>query len=124
MLKAQLLLGRRNFDEAIQLLNQLINEEPSSAKAHYLIGLGHLGKGETRIAKAELIKALELNSTLVEARLLLAEIYLRERDFTFAQKEIQGVWRWTRQISRQSCFWEMSICSRENLFRPRKLMNP
>ena len=72
MVKAELLLARRQFDEAIQLLNPLINEEPNSARAHYLMGLAHIGKGETRLAKADLGRTLELSPNHIKSRLLLA----------------------------------------------------
>lgn len=41
------------------------------AEAHYLIGLGHLGKGEPTEAKAELEKAVELDPNHLGARTML-----------------------------------------------------
>ena len=77
----------KNFPEAIGIFDQLVKEEPRSARAHYLKGFCHLGKGETQVAKTSLAKAVELNPKYVNAKMLLAEIALKERDFEMAQKE-------------------------------------
>ena len=50
-----------------------------------------MSKGETRIAKISLGKTVELNPRYLKAKLLLAGIYLRERDFDLAKKESEDV---------------------------------
>jgi tetratricopeptide (TPR) repeat protein len=87
MLKGELLVYQHKFDEAVLLFDQLIKEEPKLARSYYFKGLAHLGKGENRIAKTALGKAVELNPKYVKAKLLLAEIYMREHDYSMAQKE-------------------------------------
>ena len=48
-------------------------------------------KGTPSMAKASLAKVVELNSRHIKARLLLADIYFKERDFDLAKKESQDV---------------------------------
>jgi tetratricopeptide (TPR) repeat protein len=91
MLKGELFVYQHKYDEAIALFGQLIKEEPGFARSYYFKGLAHLRKGENRIAKTALGKAVELNPKFIKAKLLLAEIYMRERDFSMAQKESDEV---------------------------------
>ena len=51
-----------------------------SAQAHYLLGLGHLGKGEAAEARKEFEKALELNYGLTGAARLLDFVLSRPRE--------------------------------------------
>ena len=80
-----------DIEKAIELFDLLIKEEPRSVRSHYFRGLAYLGKSETRIAKASLGKAAELDPRSVEVKLLLAETYIRERDFVLAQKECEEI---------------------------------
>ena len=43
------------------------------------------------LAKSSLLKATELNPNLVEARLILADFYLKERDKDLAREQIESV---------------------------------
>ena len=52
MLQSELLIAKRDFGPAVELLNQLIQEEPKSARAHYFKGLAHFGQGDVRLAQA------------------------------------------------------------------------
>ena len=91
LLKAEILAARREFASAIEILDQLIKEDPRAARAYYFKGFSHYGKGEFNSAKPVLAKAVELQPTFIKARLLLAEVYLRARDFELAQKETQEI---------------------------------
>ena len=76
MLKGELLVAKREFPAAVELLSQLIQDEPKSARVHYFKGLAHFGQGDTRLASAALAKSLELEPGNLRAHLLLAEIAL------------------------------------------------
>jgi len=91
LLKAELLTLRKKFNEAIGMLDSLIKEEPGSARAHYVSGLAHMGKGDINTAKADISRAVELSRRFAKARLLLAELHFREREYKWAQKEAQEV---------------------------------
>ena len=47
------------------------SDRPAKAQAHYLIGLGHLGKGDKTEAKTEFQKAVELEANHLGARTML-----------------------------------------------------
>ena len=80
MLKAEWLVAKRDFGAAVELLGQLVQDEPKSARVHYIKGVAHFGQGDPRMANAALVKSLELEPGNVRAHLLLAEIALNERD--------------------------------------------
>jgi Flp pilus assembly protein TadD len=81
MMKGEIAAFNKDFSEAIAIFDQLVKEEPRSARAHYLKGFCHLGKGETQVAKTSLTKAVELNPKDVKAKMLLAEIALKRAGF-------------------------------------------
>ena len=87
MLKGELLVKKSEFDAALALFDQLIAEEPGSARAYYFKGLSHFGLGDINPTAKTLSKAIELGPAFVNARLLMAEIYLRKRDFALAQEQ-------------------------------------
>jgi TolA-binding protein len=63
-------------DEAADFFAKFGERESSQARqasAHYLIGLGHLGKGEAEDARAEFAQAAKLNVSHVWARQLLKD---------------------------------------------------
>ena len=90
MLKAEILIAKQEFGPAIELLDQLIQEEPKAGRAHYLKGLAHFSRRDGRLAQAALAKSLELEPGNTRAHLLLAEIYLQERDGERARKEAEA----------------------------------
>lgn len=66
---------RLSQDEAADFFAKFGERESSQARqasAHYLIGLGHLGKGETEDAKTEFAQAAKLNVSHVWAREMLS----------------------------------------------------
>jgi tetratricopeptide (TPR) repeat protein len=91
VLKGEILTSKRQFDDAITLFGQLMKEEPNNARIYYFKGLAHLGQGETRLGRADVAKAVELNPRFIKAKLLLAELYFRDRDYVQAQKESESV---------------------------------
>ena len=91
MLKGELLVKNREFDAALSLFDRLIAEEPGAARAYYFKGLSHFGLGDINPAGTTLVKAVELDPAFVNARLLLAEIYLRKRDFALAQEQALAI---------------------------------
>ena len=91
MFKGEIMVAKRQFDDAAALFGQLIQEEPSSGRAYYFKGVANLGRGEARLGKADVAKAVELNPRHIKARLLLSEIYYRERSFDQALKESEAV---------------------------------
>ena len=91
MLKGELLIRKRKFEAALELFSQLIEEQPGATRAYYFKGLAHFGMNDTNSAKTALFKAVELDAALAKARLLLAEIYLRNHDFALAQEQATHV---------------------------------
>jgi Tfp pilus assembly protein PilF len=89
LLKAEILIPRQEYSPAIEILDQLIKEDPRDARVHYFKGFAHFTKGEVKSAKLALATAVDLQPTFIKAQLLLAEAYLRTRDIELAKKENQ-----------------------------------
>ncbi len=92
-LKGRIYLINKDFDRALPLFDLTVRERPDNPMAHYFKALCLLGKGETRLAQESLLKALELDSRLLDARLILAELYLGERNNELARQQIDEALR-------------------------------
>jgi tetratricopeptide (TPR) repeat protein len=90
-LKARLYLAKKDFNNGLERLELVLRDQPENSAALYLKGLCLINKGELELAKGSLLKAVEVNPRLVEARLILAEFYLRSRDKELARKQIDSV---------------------------------
>ncbi len=87
-LKGRVYLVNKDFDNALPLFDLTVSDRPNNAMAHYFKALCLLGKGEEKPAQSSLLKAVELNSQLLDARLILAEFYLQERNIDLARQQI------------------------------------
>ncbi len=86
MLKGEILVLKRNFEAALALFGSLLKDEPEAERAHYFMGVAHLGDGAASRARASLERAVNLDPGYDKAKLLLAEIALRQRDFGEARR--------------------------------------
>ena len=87
LLKSEILLSKNDFIQAVDLLNQLAEEETESDRVQFLMALAHSGRGDATQAKAKAARALELNPRNVQAHILLADLHYREGNFAVAEKE-------------------------------------
>jgi tetratricopeptide (TPR) repeat protein len=87
-LKGRIYLVKREFENALGRFNLVVRERPRYALAYYFKALCLIGKGENKLAEPDLMKALELNPRLLDARLILAETYLRQREKDLARQQI------------------------------------
>jgi tetratricopeptide (TPR) repeat protein len=90
-LNGEILLAENNYDEAAEVFDKLVKEDPQSALAHYFKAVSYIGKNETGSAKTALLRAVELDPKLLRAKLLLASIYLQEQAYDLAEKESREV---------------------------------
>jgi len=87
MLKGELYILNKQFVEAFLLFEDLAKQEPRSARAHYFKGIAHVGKNEAGLAKTSLLRAIELNPRFIKAKIVLADLYMRDKAFELARKE-------------------------------------
>jgi len=111
--KGRIFFLKKDFLRALPRFDQTINKTPKNAMAYYYKALCLLGKGmgdredvdlfraaagklgdqETwakGLAQANLHTAVELDPNLLEPRLVLAELYLEEKEPEKARKQIEG----------------------------------
>jgi tetratricopeptide (TPR) repeat protein len=89
-LKGRLYLIRKDFDNALECFDFVVREDSRNAMAHYYKALCLMGKGDRKLAEQDLLQAVELKSDLLDARLILAESYLRERNQRLARQQIES----------------------------------
>ncbi len=80
-LKGRLALARRQPDDAITLLQQAIQEEPTLSSAHYYLGLAHWQNRNPALARSAFAAASEIVPTAIDPHLALAEVSLQLRAF-------------------------------------------
>jgi tetratricopeptide (TPR) repeat protein len=90
-LKGKIHLARRHFVDAQDRFDRIIRESPGSALGYYFKALALIGNGERRSGEGVLMKAIELNPQLVDARMILVELYLLDGNNSHARKEIERV---------------------------------
>jgi tetratricopeptide (TPR) repeat protein len=87
-LKGQLHLRKRDFSNALERFDLVVRESPRNARGYYFKGLSLIGKGEANQARQNLLEAVELDPRMLEARLMLAEFYLREKNKDLSREQI------------------------------------
>jgi tetratricopeptide (TPR) repeat protein len=83
--KVELVEGR--VDEAVQLLEQLIQIEPQSAEAHSVLAMAFIEQRKLRRARAELVSALRIDPARFHLRRFLSRVAadLGENELALAQ---------------------------------------
>lgn len=84
--QAKLWLVERRYEEAANLLRQVIEEQPQAA-AHMLLGNAYLNLGHEDLARGEFLAALQADTTNVPARMQLAALYLKSGSRELAAQE-------------------------------------
>ena len=90
LLKGRIFFVRRDFGNALERFDLVVRESPRNAMAYYFRGLSHIGKGDSKMGQQDLLKAVEFYPGLLEARLILAEFYLNERNADLARQQIDA----------------------------------
>jgi tetratricopeptide (TPR) repeat protein len=90
-LKGRIHLVRRDFGPAQDRFDRILQESPANAVGYYFKALALIGKGERQSGEGILMKALELNPQLVDARMILAEFHLLDGNNALARGEIERV---------------------------------
>ena len=91
ILSAEIKIFRKKYQSAIEILSKIIEQEPGSEIAHFLIGRAYNGIGDANIAETYFQKAIDLNPNFARAKTQLAEMHYRNEDFRLAEKEAREV---------------------------------
>jgi Tfp pilus assembly protein PilF len=89
-LKGRIFILRKEFPSALERFDLVVRENPRNPMAYYFRALSQIGKGENKLAERDLLKAVELNPGLFDAKLILADIYLRGRNQELARQQIEA----------------------------------
>ena len=78
--RGEMLVAAGKYDQAEVDLNRVVALQPDSASVHYVLARLHLARGTSRIYRQELLKALQLDPTLLLVRIEAAQDLLANRD--------------------------------------------
>ena len=79
LVKGRLALMDKDFDQAIKCFNKVLEKASKDPQTLYFRALAYLGKGKIKDAEDDLVTCTVQAPNFLKARLLLADIYLRER---------------------------------------------
>jgi len=84
LVAAKIKLGSGDLDGAVSQLRQAIDARPNWAQAHHLLGLALAAQEDYSAARVELGRALEIDSSHADAKLILAQVHFKlgEWDYT------------------------------------------
>ena len=86
MLSGQLHILKNEFATAVEIFDGLLKLEPRSDRVRYFKALAHFKNGDIEAAKLSAMETLKLKPFNINAKLLLAQVYLKEGNFDLAQK--------------------------------------
>ena len=89
--KAEQAYRQRDFDAALELLNQVDATAPNQAASYNLRGEILMAQGKEDEAEAALRNALVANPQLLNARYNLARIPFKKRDYETARKQLEAI---------------------------------
>jgi len=90
-LAATFLLDKGDIAKALSELQAVVTRAPENPVAHFNLGRAHLARGEWEQARQQFMKAIELRSDYVGARLALAQLQVSRNEFEGAFKSAEGV---------------------------------
>jgi tetratricopeptide (TPR) repeat protein len=90
-LAATLLLDKGDINRALTELQAVVARAPNNAVAHYNLGRAHEARGESEQARQEYQKAVDIRPDYVLARLAVAQLQLRKREWDAALRTAEQV---------------------------------
>ena len=90
-LSATLLLDKGDINRALTELQAVVARAPNNAVAHYNLGRAHEARGESEQARQEYQKAVEIRPDYLLARLAVAQLQLRKREWDAALRTAEQV---------------------------------
>ena len=89
--RAQEYLAQAKVNEAIVEYKNALKADPSSAEAHYEIGMALLSRATARAGYRELVRAADLKPDFIKARFQLALIHAANKDTKRAKQELEKI---------------------------------
>jgi len=90
-LAATLLLDKGDINRALTELQAVVARAPNNAVAHYNLGRAHEARGESEQARQEYQKAVDIRPDYLLARLAVAQLQLRKREWDAALRTAEQV---------------------------------
>ena len=85
IVQSRILISKKQFDEALGLLNKIDWSTPNSDEIKFLFGQAYLGKGDDEKAQAHFAKALELNPSNLDAFGFVYNSAMARKDVKYAK---------------------------------------
>ena len=91
--KAKDYLAQAKLNEAIVEYKNALRADPSSAEAHYELGMALLKQGGGRTGYNELVRAIDLKPDFIKARFQIATMHAMSKDIQRAKQELEKIRR-------------------------------
>lgn len=88
LMKAQMLMGRKDGQQMIYVLNRLLALDPECAQAYFLRGFANMYLNDNNGFERDLLKAVEIYPNFSDAHYYLGEFYKNEGRFTESQAQL------------------------------------
>ncbi|HTS62598.1 MAG TPA: tetratricopeptide repeat protein [Candidatus Acidoferrales bacterium] len=90
-LAATFLLDKGDVAKALAELQAVVTRAPDNPVARFNLGRAHAARGEWEQARQQFMKAIELKSEYLIARLALAQLQIQRNEFDAALKTAEGI---------------------------------
>ena len=107
------------LDHALDVLEEAVKISPRSANAHYLLGTANYKSTFYEEADQSLQRAIELDAQMGSARLMLANLYMRQKKWEKALQNLDAYLAGNPKASDRSQIQETRAKVEEQLTRPR-----
>jgi CheY-like chemotaxis protein len=87
---AQVFYKKQEFQQATELLNEVVSEDPAYMEAHDLLAQCHMAIGNTQAAQQSLLQAVEISPFSILRQTSLGEIALKNGDTSTAEKSYRS----------------------------------
>jgi len=89
VMKGRLAFRENNFTDATTAFRSVLKNQPDAAEILTYLAEAHLQLGETELAGEALLRAVDTNPYLIDARIRLARFYLHKQEIELARKQIE-----------------------------------
>ncbi|GMR01147.1 MAG: hypothetical protein BMS9Abin19_0503 [Gammaproteobacteria bacterium] len=88
VMKGRLAFKANNFSDAVTAFRSVLKDQPDAVEILTYLAETHLRLGETELAGEALLRAVDTNPYLIDARIRLARFYLQKREVGLAHKQV------------------------------------
>nr|WP_236888509.1 tetratricopeptide repeat protein [Desulfoluna limicola] len=90
-LRGALELKDNELDSAVKTLTLVVSDDPKNTKAYYLRGIAYMALGSDDLGRKDVLRALELDPSHLQAQIALSDFYYRAHEYTLAKDTLNKI---------------------------------